>query len=173
MAVPFAPMLQVSQSTSQTPRGEGDCRSIKRSWARRSGLALKIALCFCNPLHKAILGAAIGRSAVAIFGVTAVATMGNAGFHPGPQTRGTLSQDVHLNADRIKFQTKDATDVVVQEIKQDVGGDSGWHSHPGFVVGIVKSGSVSITVGRAPTTYSAGQTFLETGNTPVIARNAC
>jgi quercetin dioxygenase-like cupin family protein len=97
---------------------------------------------------------------------------GNAGFHPGPQTRGTLSQDVHLNADRIKFQTKDATDVVVQEIKQDVGGDSGWHSHPGFVVGIVKSGSVSITVGCATTIYSAGQTFLETGNTPVIARNA-
>jgi len=122
--------------------------------------------------HKTILGAAIALGAVAIFGVTAVATMGNAGFHPGPQTRGTLSQDVHLNADRIKFQTKEATDVVVQEIKQDVGGDSGWHSHPGFVVGIVKSGSVSITVGCATTLYSAGQTFLETGNTPTIARNA-
>jgi quercetin dioxygenase-like cupin family protein len=123
--------------------------------------------------HKAILGAAIGLGAVAIFGVTALATLGNAGFHPGPQTRGTLlSQDVHLNADRIKFQTKDATDVVVQEIKQDVGGDSGWHSHPGFVVGIVKSGSVSLTVGCVTTIYSVGQTFLETGNTPTIARNA-
>jgi quercetin dioxygenase-like cupin family protein len=122
--------------------------------------------------HKTILGAAIGLGTVAIFGVTALATAGNAGFHPGPQLRGTLSQVVHLNADRIKFQTKDATDVVVQEIKQDVGGDSGWHSHPGFVVGIVKSGSVSITVGCATTIYSVGQTFLETGNTPVIARNA-
>jgi len=123
--------------------------------------------------HKAILVAAIALATVAISGVTALATPGNSGFHPGPQLRGTLlSQDIHLNADRIKFQIKDATDVVVQEIKQDVGGDSGWHSHPGFVVGIVKSGSVSITVGCATTIYSAGQTFLETGNTPVIARNA-
>ena len=123
--------------------------------------------------RKSILGAALGLGAVAIFGVTALATMGNGGFHPGPQTRGTLlSNDLHLNADRIKFQTKDATDVVVQEIKQDVGGDSGWHSHPGFVVGIVKSGTVSITVGCTTTTYLTGQTFLETGNTPTIARNA-
>jgi quercetin dioxygenase-like cupin family protein len=123
--------------------------------------------------NKAILVAAIGLAAVAISGVTALATPGNGGFHPGMQTRGTLlSQDVHLNADRIKFQTKDATDVVVQEIVQDVGGNSGWHSHPGFVVGIVKSGSVSITVGCTTTTYLTGQTFLETGNIPTIARNA-
>ena len=97
---------------------------------------------------------------------------GNAGFHAGPQPRGTLSPDVHLNADRIKFQTKDATDVVVQTINQDPGGDSGWHTYPGFVLGIVESGSVSITVGCSTTTYSAGQTFMETGTTPTIARNA-
>ena len=123
--------------------------------------------------RKSILGAAIGLMAVAIFGVSALATAGSVGFHPGPQTRGTLlSQDVHLNADRIKFQVKDATDVVVQEIVQDGGADSGWHSHPGFVLGIVKSGSVTITVGCTSTTYSTGQTFYETGNTPTIARNA-
>ena len=123
--------------------------------------------------YKSILVAAIGLATLAISGVTASATPGNSGFHPGLQTRGTLlNNDQHLNADGIKFQTKDATDVVVQEIKQDVGGDSGWHSHPGFVVGIVKSGSVSITVGCTTTTYLTGQTFLETGNTPTIARNA-
>lgn len=122
--------------------------------------------------HKAILIAAIALASVAIFGITALATAGNAGFHPGPQVRGTLTTDVHLNADRIKFQTKDATDIVVQTINQDPGGDSGWHTHPGFVLGIVESGSVSITVGCATTTYSAGQTFMETGTTPTIARNA-
>jgi len=79
---------------------------------------------------------------------------------------------VHLNADRVKFQTKDATDVVVQTINQDPGGDSGWHTHPGFVLGVVEKGSVSITEGCVTTTYSAGQTFLETGTTPTIARNA-
>jgi quercetin dioxygenase-like cupin family protein len=123
--------------------------------------------------RKSILVAAIGLATLAISGVTASATPGNGGFRPGPQLRGTLlDQDVHLNADSIKFQTKDPTDVVVQEIIQDVGGDSGWHSHPGFVVGIVKSGSVSITVGCVTTLYVAGQTFLETGNVPTDARNA-
>jgi quercetin dioxygenase-like cupin family protein len=123
--------------------------------------------------HKAILIAATAFAGVAVFGVTALATGGSPGFLPGPQTRGTLlSQDVHLNADRIKFQTKDATDVIAQTILQKGGADSGWHSHPGFVVGVVEKGSVSITVGCATTTYSVGQTFLETGNTPTIARNA-
>jgi quercetin dioxygenase-like cupin family protein len=123
--------------------------------------------------RKSILVAAIGLATVAISGVTALATPGSSGFHPQAQLRGTLlSQDLHLNADGIKFQTKDATDVVVQEIDQDGGADSGWHSHPGFVVGIVKLGSVRITVGCTTTLYAVGQTFLETGNTPTIARNA-
>jgi quercetin dioxygenase-like cupin family protein len=122
--------------------------------------------------RRSILVAAIGVAGVAIFGVTALATAGNSSFHPGPQVRGTLSGDVHLNADGIKFQTKDATDVVVQTITQDVGGDSGWHTHPGFVLGVVESGSVSLTVGCTTTTYSAGQTFEETGTTPTVARNA-
>jgi|SRR6202035_178099 len=122
--------------------------------------------------HKAILIAAIALASVVVFGVTALATAGNSGFHPGTPVRGTLSQAVHLNADRIKFQTKDATDVVVQTISQDPGGNSGWHTHPGFVLGVVESGSVSITVGCVTTTYAAGQTFLETGTTPTIARNA-
>jgi quercetin dioxygenase-like cupin family protein len=122
--------------------------------------------------HKAILIAATALAGVAIFGVTALATPGNGGFHPGMPVRGTLSHGVHVNADRIKFQTEGATDVVVQTILQDPGGDSGWHTHPGFVLGIVESGSVSITVGCRTTTYSAGHTFYETGTTPTIARNA-
>ena len=123
--------------------------------------------------HKAILIAASAFAGVAVFGVTALATNGSPGFLPGPQLRGTLlSKHVHLNADRIKFETKGATDVVVQTIKQLGGADSGWHSHPGFVVGVVQSGSVKLTVGCETTTYSVGQTFLETGNTPTIARNA-
>ena len=121
--------------------------------------------------RKAILIAAIGLAGVAIFGVTALAT-GGVGFHPGPQVRGTLSQDVHLNADRIKFQTKDETDVVVQTINQDPGGNSGWHTHPGFVLGIVESGSVTIQVGCSVHTYSAGKSFYETGTTPTLATNA-
>src|SRR5437762_10698957 len=121
--------------------------------------------------HKAILIAAIGLGGVAIFGVTALATSG-VGFHGSVPVRGTLTNAVHLNADRIKFQTKDEADVVVQTITIDPGGNSGWHYHPGFLLAVVESGAVSLTVGCASNTYSVGQTFYDTGTTPTIARNA-
>jgi hypothetical protein len=123
--------------------------------------------------RKSILVAAIGLAAVAVFSVTALATAGS-GFHPDPNPalRGTLPNDIHLNADRIKFQTKGAADVGVQTITVDGGGNSGWHTHPGFVLAVLQKGSVSITVGCSTTTYTVGQSFYETGTTPIIARNA-
>ena len=120
--------------------------------------------------HKAILIAAIGLGGVAIFGATALATSG-VGFHGSVPVRGTLTNAVHLNADRIKFQTKDEADVVVQTITIDPGGNSGWHYHPGFLLAVVESGAVSLQVGCSTTAYSAGQSFHETGTTPTIARN--
>ena len=123
--------------------------------------------------RKAILVAAIGLAGVAIFGVTALATNGS-GFHgvPNPALRGTLPHTVQLNADRIKFQTKDPVDVLVQTITVDGGGNSGWHTHPGFLLAVVQKGAVSLTVGCSTDTYSVGQSFYETGTTPTIARNA-
>lgn len=123
--------------------------------------------------RKSVLIAAIGLGGVAIFGVTALATPG-VGFvgSPNPALRGTLTDDVQLNSDRIKFQTKDATDVAVQKITIAPGGNSGWHTHPGFVLAVVESGSVTLTVGCESNTYSVGQAFSETGTTPTIAHNA-
>ena len=91
--------------------------------------------------RKSILIAAIGLAGVAIFSVTALATAG-AGFVGTTPVRGTLAvHDVHLNADRIKFQTKGETDVVVQTTTYAPGGFSGWHTHPGFVLVVVESGA--------------------------------
>jgi quercetin dioxygenase-like cupin family protein len=142
-------MLQASQSTSQTQRKRGMHK------------------------QKALLVAAIGLAGVAIFGVTALATSG-VGFSgdPNPALRGTLTHDVQLNSDRIKFQTKDETDIAVQTVTILGGGNSGWHYHPGFLLAVVQSGSVTLTVGCTASTYSAGQSFYETGTTPTIARNA-
>ena len=120
--------------------------------------------------RKAIVVAAIGFAATAIFGVTALATPG-AGFVPSTPVRGTIAGDVHLNADRIKFQTKGDTDVVVQTITYAPGGFSGWHTHPGFVLGTIESGAVTIQVGCSTNTYSVGQSFYETGTDPIMARN--
>ena len=121
--------------------------------------------------RKSILIAAIGLAGVAIFSVTALATAG-AGFVGTTPVRGTLAvHDVHLNADRIKFQTKGETDVVVQTTTYAPGGFSGWHTHPGFVLVVVESGALTLQVGCSVNTYSVTQSFYESGTTPIMARN--
>ena len=70
----------------------------------------------------------------------------------------------------------DARQTVVQEIVIAPGGHTGWHSHPGPVVVLIKSGTMSFYDGDDPTctvrTYTAGQAFVDKGQGHVhIARN--
>jgi quercetin dioxygenase-like cupin family protein len=57
------------------------------------------------------------------------------------------------------------TDVAMAQITVDPGGSSGWHSHPGGAIIIVKEGSLTVYSPVADqcrtTTYSAGQAFIE------------
>lgn len=75
--------------------------------------------------------------------------------HPGAATR------LGLTAVRVY----DSPDVVAQTITFQPGGSSGWHSHPGPVFVVVKSGTLTRYDGASPTCASvqtsAGQTFLE------------
>ena len=85
-----------------------------------------------------------------------------AGVSATPQVRGTLTDDVKVNADRIKFQTKDATDVVVQTVTYAVGGNSGWHTHPGPGIVQVQAGNFKIYQGSCqPTVVQKGETYIE------------
>jgi quercetin dioxygenase-like cupin family protein len=63
----------------------------------------------------------------------------------------------------------------MQQIVFGPGGQSGWHSHPGPVVVIVKSGTLTFYSGDGACTareYSAGQSFIDSGQGHVhIARN--
>ena len=97
----------------------------------------------------------------------ALATMGG-GFTATPAVKGTMAGEVHLNSDRIKFQTKGSVDIASNEVTYEAGGYSGWHMHPGVVLVVVKSGSVDRYVGSCtnPTTYSQGQAFVEYGDEP-------
>lgn len=70
----------------------------------------------------------------------------------------------------------DAQETVVQQINIAAGGHTGWHSHPGPVVVLIKSGTMSFYDGDDPTctarTYTAGQAFVDSGQGHVhIARN--
>jgi quercetin dioxygenase-like cupin family protein len=57
------------------------------------------------------------------------------------------------------------TDVAMVQITVDPGGSSGWHSHPGGAIIVVKTGTLTVyeSVGSQcqATTYSAGQAFIE------------
>lgn len=107
------------------------------------------------------------------------------------QGSGILSAPVFVRADfanptDIKFKVKgsgqevihvpDARQTVMQQIVIGPGGHTGWHSHPGPVVVLIKSGTMSFYDGDDPgctaRNYSAGQAFVDSGQGHVhIARN--
>src|SRR5690242_5930799 len=64
-----------------------------------------------------------------------------------------------------KIQLHVGTDVAMAEITVDPGGASGWHSHPGGAIIVVKAGTLTVyhAVRRhcEATAYSAGQAFIE------------
>ena len=121
-------------------------------------------------------GAAIGLAAIATF--TAVA-LGSPGFGVVSTTLVTadFQQKIHLNSDRVKFQTKGPTDVRVQRLDFAPGSFSGWHHHPGMVMVAVASGALTIThADCSSVTYGpglpAGSVFVESGDGPAQASTA-
>ncbi len=87
---------------------------------------------------------------------------------------GNFDQTVHLNSDRVKFQTKDATDVRIQKIVFAPGAFSGWHHHPGMAMVTVESGAVTFTHSDCSSkTYGPGlpngAVFAEGGDDPAQA----
>jgi quercetin dioxygenase-like cupin family protein len=86
---------------------------------------------------------------------------------------GTIPEAVHFNADRIKLQTKDVANVVTQTITYGPGSSSGWHSHVGIVVVVVKDGQVTRYESDCSSeTFGPGAVFIETGDMgPIVLRN--
>lgn len=93
------------------------------------------------------------------------------GFTSTNLVRADLDATVHVNSDRVKLQTKDPTDVLVQRVDIAAGGSSGWHHHPGMVIVAVQSGVVTVWESDCATaTYGPGQpngsVFVESGDDP-------
>jgi len=126
--------------------------------------------------HRRLLTAAVG---VALVGAFAAVALGSAGFGNAITLlvpKADFNETVHLNSDRIKFQTKGPTDVRVQQIIFAPGSFSGWHHHPGFVLVAVKSGEVTNFDSQCnATTYGPnspnGSAFVEYGDEPGEVRN--
>ena len=107
--------------------------------------------------------------AMALLAVAVVQATPPSGQHPSPPVIGILDASTMINTDRVKLQTKDATDVATFTVTYDPGGFSGWHTHPGVVIVTVQSGAVVRTVGCSSTTYAAGQSFIESDEQEVGA----
>jgi len=126
-------------------------------------------------MKKLLLAAlAVGTFAASAMscGQTVIASSGSGTTTTVLGQRATLANSVQINDERIKFQTKDPTDVLVQTITFKPGGFSGWHYHPGVVIVVVQSGAVTTHNSSCQTqTYAAHETFVESGNEPFMVSN--
>jgi len=113
---------------------------------------------------------------VVVIGTLAAVALGEPGS--GVTSTNLVTADfnhtVHLNSDRVKFQTKDLTDVRVQKLVFAPNSRSGWHHHPGMVLVTVESGSVTLWQSDCTSeTYGPGlpngAVFAEGGDDPVQA----
>ncbi len=115
-----------------------------------------------------------GVGVAATFVTVALATHTPFNFTTTPIVTGNLVDDVKWNSDRVKFQTKDPTDVRVARVDIAPGGRSGWHHHPGIVIVTVMSGAVTFTHSDCSSkTYGPGlpdgAVFVEGGDNPAQA----
>jgi quercetin dioxygenase-like cupin family protein len=94
---------------------------------------------------------------------------------PGSGASGTVIAR-GVATEKIKSQAKRPFDVVVQQITIAPGGHTGWHTHPGNAIAVVKSGTLTIYDGDDPSCtgrhFSAGQVYLDPGGGHVhLGRN--
>jgi hypothetical protein len=75
----------------------------------------------------------------------------------------------------VEVQTKSSLDIATQVIDFPPGAHSGWHSHPGPVFILVKTGTMTFYSSDdptcSPTVRHAGEGFLDVGDHAHIARN--
>ena len=91
-----------------------------------------------------------------------------------PFVTAAFDENVQINSDRVKLQTKGPTDVRLQKLNVSPGGYSGWHHHPGLVIVTVASGTLTYTTSDCQSkTYGPGlpngATFVESGDNPAQA----
>src|SRR5438270_6655878 len=95
--------------------------------------------------------------------VTAVTVAPGGATPPSGLTQVPLARGTDVSHGTIPLQF--GTDVAMAQITVNPGGSSGWHSHPGGAIVVVKSGSLTVYESRGSqctsVTYGAGQAFIE------------
>jgi hypothetical protein len=120
-----------------------------------------------------------GKSIVLALAVVATALTGNVLATQGAGVVFSMiwARAAFQNPVDIKFKLEDgrqevihvpnAQDTVMQQLVFAPGGHTGWHSHPGPAIALIKSGQFTLYSGDDPTcsgrTYLAGQAFVDSG----------
>jgi quercetin dioxygenase-like cupin family protein len=95
------------------------------------------------------------------------------GFTTNLLARGSAGQ-LHVKHDGIRLTSRHgvSTDVAVATVTIEPGGSSGWHHHPGIVLVVVQSGTVSFYNTHCHAdVHQAGETFIESSDSPGLAKN--
>jgi quercetin dioxygenase-like cupin family protein len=119
------------------------------------------------------------RIFIAVLGVAVVALAGVAlatppsGFTTNLLARGSAGQ-LHVRHDGIRLTSRHGvpTDIAVATVTIQPGGSSGWHHHPGVVLVVVQSGTVSFYDKHCHAdVHQAGEAFIESSDSPGLAKN--
>ena len=120
------------------------------------------------------------RIFIGVLSVAVVALAGAAfatpptGFSTTVLARG-LAERLDAKHDGIRLTTRHgvSADVTVATTTLAPGGSSGWHHHPGVVLVVVQSGAVTFYDKNCRSkVHRAGEAFLETTDSPALAKNA-
>jgi hypothetical protein len=127
-------------------------------------------------MRKKWAAAAVGVVAIGTLVAVALGSPGS-GVTATTLVTANLDNTVSVNSDRVKFKTKEATDVRVQRLDFAPGSFTGWHHHPGIVIVAVESGALTLWDSDCnSTTYGPGlpdgAVFVEGGDHPREATSA-
>jgi len=117
---------------------------------------------------KKALALALALAVVAVAAGIAVATP-SGGVSASIVARGIAKE-------KVKTRGTEPYDAVTQQITIAPGGHTGWHTHPGNAIAIIKSGTLTVYEGDdpdcAPHAYNAGDVYIDPGHGHVhIGRN--
>jgi hypothetical protein len=120
---------------------------------------------------KKLTAATVGVAVLGTLAAAVVLASPGSGVTITTLVTANFDNTVHLNSDRVKFQTKDPTDIRIQKLVFGAGSFSGWHHHPGIVIVTVELGALTLWESDCSSqTYGPGLTngavFAEGGDSP-------
>jgi quercetin dioxygenase-like cupin family protein len=126
-----------------------------------------------NLKTRAIVTASVVLFSGATFGAVAIgAEPSNLPPTASVPVIGTIDGRTQIRQNGIELKTKSSTKVATFTLTYSPGAYSGWHSHPGIVVAVVKSGTVLRQVGCRTEKFGVDDAFTEVGTHQVSNRGS-